>query len=64
MKKDEYLREFLHQKQFDHWRTWYGLNPPFGTIPDLDRREPSLKTPTADAAPIGEPLELGLSSTR
>ncbi|KAJ3497151.1 hypothetical protein NLJ89_g10389 [Agrocybe chaxingu] len=22
MKKDEYLREFLHQKQFDHWRTW------------------------------------------
>ncbi|KAF9528515.1 SOH1 family protein, partial [Crepidotus variabilis] len=22
MKKDESLREFLHQKQFDHWRTW------------------------------------------
>jgi len=22
MKKDEYLREYLHQKQFDHWRTW------------------------------------------
>ncbi|KAF9453929.1 SOH1-domain-containing protein [Macrolepiota fuliginosa MF-IS2] len=22
MKKDDYFREFLHQKQFDHWRTW------------------------------------------
>jgi mediator of RNA polymerase II transcription subunit 31 len=22
MKKDEFLREYLHQKQFDHWRTW------------------------------------------
>ncbi|KAG5638796.1 hypothetical protein H0H81_010025 [Sphagnurus paluster] len=22
MKKNEYLREYLHQKQFDHWRTW------------------------------------------
>ncbi|THV06706.1 SOH1-domain-containing protein [Dendrothele bispora CBS 962.96] len=22
MKKDELFREYLHQKQFDHWRTW------------------------------------------
>ncbi|KAG6861680.1 hypothetical protein C0995_013249 [Termitomyces sp. Mi166 len=22
MKKNEFLREYLHQKQFDHWRTW------------------------------------------
>jgi hypothetical protein len=22
MKKDEFFREYLHQKQFDHWRTW------------------------------------------
>jgi len=22
MKKDESFREYLHQKQFDHWRTW------------------------------------------
>ncbi|KAJ3569614.1 hypothetical protein NP233_g4923 [Leucocoprinus birnbaumii] len=22
MKKDDFFREFLHQKQFDHWRTW------------------------------------------
>ncbi|KAH8827958.1 SOH1-domain-containing protein [Flagelloscypha sp. PMI_526] len=22
LKKDEAFREFLHQKQFDHWRTW------------------------------------------
>lgn len=22
MKKDEFLRDYLHQKQFDHWRTW------------------------------------------
>ena len=22
MKKDEFFREHLHQKQFDHWRTW------------------------------------------
>lgn len=30
MKKDEFFREYLHQKQFDHWRTWsvpsYGEN--------------------------------------
>jgi mediator of RNA polymerase II transcription subunit 31 len=24
MKKDDYFREFLQQKQFDHWRTWCG----------------------------------------
>ncbi|KIK09327.1 hypothetical protein K443DRAFT_671822 [Laccaria amethystina LaAM-08-1] len=30
MKKDEFFREFLHQKQFDHWRTWRELlnDPP------------------------------------
>lgn len=22
MKRDESFREYLHQKQFDHWRTW------------------------------------------
>jgi len=22
LKKDEFLREYLHQKQFDHWQTW------------------------------------------
>jgi mediator of RNA polymerase II transcription subunit 31 len=22
MKKDESFREYLHKKQFDHWRTW------------------------------------------
>ena len=22
LKKDEYMREYLNQKQFDHWRTW------------------------------------------
>ncbi|PFH52068.1 hypothetical protein AMATHDRAFT_57888 [Amanita thiersii Skay4041] len=22
LKKDELFREYLHQKQFDHWRTW------------------------------------------
>ncbi|TFK74542.1 SOH1-domain-containing protein [Pluteus cervinus] len=22
LKKDETFREYLHQKQFDHWRTW------------------------------------------
>ncbi|KAG6812545.1 hypothetical protein H0H92_002314 [Tricholoma furcatifolium] len=25
MKKSEFFREYLHQKQFDHWRTWSGL---------------------------------------
>ena len=25
LKKEELLRDFLHQKQFDHWRTWYVL---------------------------------------
>lgn len=22
LKNDEFFREYLHQKQFDHWRTW------------------------------------------
>jgi hypothetical protein len=26
MKKDDFFREFLHKKQFDHWRTWYALS--------------------------------------
>ncbi|EGN99597.1 hypothetical protein SERLA73DRAFT_106218 [Serpula lacrymans var. lacrymans S7.3] len=39
MKKDEW-REYLNQKQFDHWRTW--RNPPPATSSDTvaeDRRQ-------------------------
>ncbi|KAF8732372.1 hypothetical protein AX14_004455 [Amanita brunnescens Koide BX004] len=31
LKNDEFFREYLHQKQFDHWRTWR----------DISRTQPS-----------------------
>ncbi|TFK44490.1 SOH1-domain-containing protein [Crucibulum laeve] len=34
MKKDEFFREFLHQKQFDHWRTWREPSYINGLVPD------------------------------
>ena len=34
LKKEESLRDSLHQKQFDHWRTWYVLLLPLITYTD------------------------------
>ncbi|KAF8348179.1 SOH1 family protein [Amanita rubescens] len=35
LKNDEFFREYLHQKQFDHWRTW-SLQ-----LRDVSRTQPS-----------------------
>ncbi|KAH9485200.1 Mediator of RNA polymerase II transcription subunit 31 [Psilocybe cubensis] len=48
MKKDEFLREYLHQKQFDHWRTWreptsVNATNPEGMVPE----EPEAETKPA-----------------
>ncbi|PBK81913.1 SOH1-domain-containing protein [Armillaria gallica] len=42
MKKDEFLREYLHQKQFDHWRTW---------------RDPTHTNKTNDTSPAVDGVE-------
>ncbi|KAH7916520.1 SOH1 family protein [Hygrophoropsis aurantiaca] len=43
MKKDEW-REYLNQKQFDHWRTW--RNPPSVNLPPAaDCQEPGSDLP-------------------
>ncbi|KAF9476364.1 SOH1-domain-containing protein [Pholiota conissans] len=41
MKKDEFLREFLHQKQFDHWRTWRDPSAINAPHPDASAPEDS-----------------------
>ncbi|KIM45083.1 hypothetical protein M413DRAFT_441747 [Hebeloma cylindrosporum] len=48
MKKDEFLRDFLHQKQFDHWRTWRepsAINPSNPDALAAQQMDPEISKP-------------------
>jgi hypothetical protein len=54
MKKDEFFREYLHQKQFDHWRTWSVHHFPIFNVLNsqgIFRRDPAyMKVPSGVVA--------------